>query len=137
MLAKNQIKLIFAPFSRTVNEILDTKYTIKFNTVKNWNGFPINFWCAILDRSKIWPTFWQKNHIFELFDILFNRQQVGDLLIDLFTYGLEVVYFDFLVWNRIPNIRSKSAQNLLGKSYWFFTVYITKQMVTINFIFLY
>jgi len=37
-----------------------------------------------------------------------------------FTYGLAVVNFDFLVWDRNPNIRSKSARNLLGTWHLFY-----------------
>jgi len=56
-----------------------------------------------------------KKHIFVLFSLLFDCRQVGDLLFDLFTYGLVVVHFDFWLWDRNPNIKSKSALKLAWK----------------------
>jgi len=51
------------------------------------------------------------------FDLLFDCQQIGDIyFLTFFTYMLAGVHFDFQVWNRNPDIWSKSAQNLLGNS---------------------
>ncbi len=60
-----------------------------------------------------------KKHIFEL---LFDCWQIGDLFSTFFTHELAVIHFEFWVWDRNPDIQSKSAQNLLGNMLQFFSV---------------
>ncbi len=75
--------------------------------------FPREFWSALSGRSKFYLLFAPKSTLFVLFDLLFDCWQVGDLLFNL-TYGLAVVHFDFWVWDRNPDIWSKSYCKLVN-----------------------